>query len=63
VSCGLFAVVELLVFCAVFTLGNNAYGQCGRKIIDNEEHRSVNFIFHLFDIFSVLLNHFAEVMV
>lgn len=22
----------------VFTLGNNAYGQCGRKIIDNENY-------------------------
>jgi len=29
------------VDCVVFTLGNNAYGQCARRIVDNEEHRSV----------------------
>jgi len=42
-NCGL-----LWCFFAVFTLGNNAYGQCGRKIIEKEDHRSVSLIFHLF---------------
>jgi len=32
---------------AVFTLGNNAYGQCGRRVLDNEDHRSVTVVFKL----------------
>lgn len=31
----------------VFLLGNNAYGQCGRKVIPNEDYSKSNFIHHL----------------
>ncbi|XP_072376444.1 RCC1-like G exchanging factor-like protein [Diabrotica undecimpunctata] len=34
----------------VFTLGNNAYGQCGRKIIENEDYIRSNYINHIQDI-------------
>ena len=33
-------VASRVCFLTVFTLGNNSYGQCGRKIIDDEEYRS-----------------------
>lgn len=39
VACGRAHSVIVTDSEGVFTLGNNAYGQCGRKIIDNEEHR------------------------
>ena len=46
-----YSVFTLCVVCdAVFTLGNNAYGQCARKILDTEDHRSV----------TVVLNHFVK---
>ncbi|KAH0548928.1 RCC1-like G exchanging factor-like protein [Cotesia glomerata] len=31
----------------VFTLGNNAYGQCGRSIIEEENHFESHVIFHI----------------
>ncbi|XP_008544821.1 RCC1-like G exchanging factor-like protein [Microplitis demolitor] len=31
----------------VFTLGNNAYGQCGRSIIDDENYHESHVIFHI----------------
>lgn len=31
----------------VFTLGNNAFGQCGRKIIPDENYMMSNFINHI----------------
>jgi len=42
ILCDVYCIV--VVVCSVFTLGNNAYGQCGRKIVDNEEHRSVRWV-------------------
>ncbi|XP_030762553.1 RCC1-like G exchanging factor-like protein isoform X2 [Sitophilus oryzae] len=34
----------------VFTMGNNSYGQCGRKIIENEDYLRSNFVNHIPDI-------------
>ncbi|CAH1986118.1 unnamed protein product [Acanthoscelides obtectus] len=34
----------------IFTLGNNAYGQCGRKIIPDENYAISNYIHHIQDI-------------
>lgn len=31
----------------LFLLGNNAYGQCGRRIVDNEDYGTSNFINHI----------------
>lgn len=31
----------------VFTLGNNAHGQCGRKVIDNEDYKKAVTIHHI----------------
>ncbi|CAH1103130.1 unnamed protein product [Psylliodes chrysocephalus] len=31
----------------LFTLGNNAYGQCGRKVIPNENYSKSNYINHI----------------
>lgn len=34
----------------LFTLGNNAYGQCGRHIIENEDYSNSRVIYHIKDI-------------
>ncbi|VEN64728.1 unnamed protein product [Callosobruchus maculatus] len=34
----------------LFTLGNNAYGQCGRKIIPEENYTMSNYIHHISDV-------------
>ena len=31
----------MLIGVSVFSLGNNAYGQCGRPIVEGEDFRSV----------------------
>lgn len=31
----------------IFTLGNNSYGQCGRKAIPNEDYTMSNYIHHI----------------
>ncbi|XP_018573129.1 RCC1-like G exchanging factor-like protein isoform X2 [Anoplophora glabripennis] len=31
----------------IFTLGNNSYGQCGRKVIPNEDYSMSNYIHHI----------------
>lgn len=31
----------------IFTLGNNAYGQCGRKVIPEENYIMSNYINHI----------------
>lgn len=34
----------------LFLLGNNAYGQCGRPIIQDEDYSKSNYIHHIIDI-------------
>lgn len=34
----------------LFTLGNNAYGQCGRPIISNEDYKRSKIVHHIPDI-------------
>lgn len=31
----------------VYTLGNNAYGQCGRSVIENEEYMGSRVVHHI----------------
>lgn len=34
----------------LFLLGNNAYGQCGRNIVENESYSGNSFIHHIKDV-------------
>lgn len=41
------AHVLVLTSEGLFTLGNNAYGQCGRKIVDGEKYSASSIIHHI----------------
>lgn len=43
----------------VFTLGNNAYGQCGRPVIENENYDGSKAIHHIHDIDGIKIKSVA----
>ena len=47
VSAGRSHIVALTEAGELFSMGNNAYGQCGRNVIEDEDYLRSNIIHHI----------------